>query len=165
MRTMRRRHGGRRHGRRPSPAAITVTVKSCLTCARVPSVACAIASIGLGEAEARQRFANVKVRHEQASGFGSRRLVESVYGYKTLADGDMIPGAHLAGPPVEQGINLFAPRDIARSARQPVLDTARCSPIPGGIRRGLHARLSRRSGGQREAVHLPAGRDHGAPQA
>ena len=80
----------------------------------VPSVAYtipAIASVGLGEAEARQRFANVKVRHEQASDwYTARQSGESVYGYKTLVDGDTdaILGAHLVGPHAEQVINLFA---------------------------------------------------------
>jgi glutathione reductase (NADPH) len=70
----------------------------------VPSVAYtirAIAAVGVGEAEARQRFANVKVRHEQASDwYTARKSAESVYGYKTLIDGDAdaIPGAHLVGP-------------------------------------------------------------------
>jgi glutathione reductase (NADPH) len=80
----------------------------------VPSVAYtipAIASVGLGEAEARRRFANVKVRHEQASDwYTARQSAESVYGYKTLVDGDTdaILGAHLVGPHAEQVINLFA---------------------------------------------------------
>ncbi len=76
-----------------------------------PTAIPAIASVGLGEAEARQRFANVKVRHERASDwYTARQSAESVYGYKTLVDGDTdaILGAHLAGPHAEQVINLFA---------------------------------------------------------
>jgi glutathione reductase (NADPH) len=75
------------------------------------SVAYTIPAVGLGEAEVRQRFAKVKVRHEQASDWHTaRQSAESVYGYKTLVDGDAdaILAAHLVGPHVEQVINLFA---------------------------------------------------------
>jgi glutathione reductase (NADPH) len=80
----------------------------------VPSVAFTIppiASVGLGETAARARTANLKVRHEVASDwYTARQAAESVYGYKTLVDGDTgaILGAHLVGPHAELVINLFA---------------------------------------------------------
>ncbi len=41
--------------------------------------------------------------------YTARRLVEPVYGFKTLvdADSDRILGAHLVGPQAEEVINLF----------------------------------------------------------
>lgn len=85
--------------------------------------------------------------------------------YKTLDDGDTDAklGAHVFAPHAEQVNNqpTLASATIGAPASFP---TAR-SPTRGGIRRGLHAWPTRGSGGQREAVHLPAGRDHGAPQA
>jgi glutathione reductase (NADPH) len=42
--------------------------------------------------------------------YTARRVAETVYGYKTLVDGDSrrILGAHLVGPHADEVINLFA---------------------------------------------------------
>lgn len=79
----------------------------------VPSVAFTlppIASVGLGEAEARAAGLNLTVKCEQTSGwFSARRLAEKVYGYKTLVEKGTgrIIGAHLVGPHADEVINIF----------------------------------------------------------
>ena len=79
----------------------------------VPSVAFTlppIASVGLGEVQARERGLPFRLKTERASNwFTARRLAESVYGYKTLVEegSGRILGAHLVGPHVDEVINLF----------------------------------------------------------
>lgn len=79
----------------------------------VPSVAFTIppiASVGLGEAEARSKGLKFRVNSEKVSDwYTARRLNESVYGFKTLVeeDTDRILGAHLVGPHADEIINLF----------------------------------------------------------
>ncbi len=79
----------------------------------VPSVAFTlppIAAVGLSEAAARQQGLKVRVKSEKVSDwYTARRVGESVYGYKTLADEDSgrILGAHLVGPHIDEVINLF----------------------------------------------------------
>jgi len=80
----------------------------------VPSVAFtipAIASVGLGEQEARARGIKFRIKCEYASGwYTARRVAESVYGFKVMVDDEtgQIIGAHLVGPDVEEVINIFA---------------------------------------------------------
>ncbi|MCC9658390.1 dihydrolipoyl dehydrogenase family protein [Rhodopirellula halodulae] len=80
----------------------------------VPKVAFtipSIASIGLSEQEAREKFSNLEVRSGDMSGWGSvRKTGSTVAGYKLLIDSqtDKIVGAHILGPNAEETINLFA---------------------------------------------------------
>jgi glutathione reductase (NADPH) len=79
----------------------------------VPSVAFTlppIATVGLSEAGARQRYPNVRVNCAKVPDwYTARRVGESVYGYKTLVDAEngRILGAHLVGPHADEVINLF----------------------------------------------------------
>lgn len=79
----------------------------------VPSVAFTlppIASVGMGEAEARKSGLRFKLKCERTSDwFTARRVNEPVYGYKTLVEegSGRILGAHLVGPHVDEVINLF----------------------------------------------------------
>jgi glutathione reductase (NADPH) len=80
----------------------------------VPTVAFTvppIASVGLGEAAAREACPRVRVHCRQSSDwYTARRLAEPVYGFKVLSDeaSRHILGAHLVGPAAEDTINLFA---------------------------------------------------------
>lgn len=80
----------------------------------VPSVAFTlppIAAVGMSEAEGRSKGVRIRVNCEKAADwFTTRRLNESVYGFKTIIDEDSgrILGAHIVGPHAEEAINLFA---------------------------------------------------------
>lgn len=81
--------------------------------AGVPSVAFTlppIASVGIGEAQAREAGLRFQLKTERASNwYTARRVAEHVYGYKTLVEegtGRML-GAHLVGPHADEVINLF----------------------------------------------------------
>ncbi len=80
----------------------------------VPSVAFTlppIASVGLGEKEARKQKKRFEVKCGRASDwFTAKQEAESVYGYKILIQErtGKILGAHLVGPHVDEVINLFA---------------------------------------------------------
>ena len=80
----------------------------------VPSVAFTlppIASVGLSEAEARNRGLRFRIKSELVPGwYTARQAAETVYGFKVLVDeeSDMVLGAHLVGPHVDETINLFA---------------------------------------------------------
>lgn len=80
----------------------------------VPSVAFTvppIASVGLGEAQARERGLRFKVNSQKASDwFTARQGAEPTYGYKVLVEEETgrILGAHLVGPHADEVINLFA---------------------------------------------------------
>ena len=80
----------------------------------VPSVAFTIppiASVGLGEKQARQQGKRFEVKCRKASGwFTARQEAEPVYGYKILVQErtGKILGAHLVGPHVDEVINVFA---------------------------------------------------------
>ena len=79
----------------------------------VPSVAFTlppIASVGLGEEEARKLGLRFKVTCEQTPDwFTARRVAERIYGHKTLVEegSGRILGAHLVGPGADEVINLF----------------------------------------------------------
>lgn len=79
----------------------------------VPSVAFTlppIASVGMGEAEARAAGLKFQLKCERTSDwFTARRVAEKVYGYKTLVEDrtGRIIGAHLVGPHVDEVINVF----------------------------------------------------------
>ena len=79
----------------------------------VPSVAFTIppiASVGISEEEARTKGLNFRVRSEKASSwYNARRVAEPVYGFKVLVDKDtdLILGAHLIGPHVDEVINVL----------------------------------------------------------
>jgi glutathione reductase (NADPH) len=79
----------------------------------VPSVAFTIppiASVGLSEAEARQRNLRFRLRSQRVSGwYTARRVAEPTYGFKVLVDEDTdrVLGAHLVGPHVDEVINIF----------------------------------------------------------
>lgn len=81
--------------------------------AGVPSVAFTlppIASVGLGEAQAREAGLRFQLKMERASDwYTARRVAERVYGYKTLVEEGTgrILGAHLVGPHADEVINLF----------------------------------------------------------
>lgn len=80
----------------------------------VPSVAFTvppIAAVGVGEHEVQQKGLSYRVNAAfTPEWFTARRLNESVYGHKVLIDQDtdLILGAHLVGPNVDEVINLFA---------------------------------------------------------
>ncbi len=80
----------------------------------IPSVAFTLpplASVGVGEAEAKAAGLKIDVKCERTSDwFTARRAAEKVYGYKTLVEqgSGRILGAHLVGPHVDEVINLFA---------------------------------------------------------
>lgn len=80
----------------------------------VPSVAFTIppiASVGLSEAEARERGLDFRVKAQKASDwFTARQAAEQVYGFKVMVENgtDHVLGAHLVGPHVDEVINLFA---------------------------------------------------------
>ena len=80
----------------------------------VPSVVFTIppiVAVGISEAEARKKGIKFKLKSENVSGwFTARQSAEPVYGFKVLIDeeSDLILGAHLVGPHVEEVINVFA---------------------------------------------------------
>lgn len=80
----------------------------------VPSVAFTlppIASVGVSEERARREGLKFRMRSELVPAwFTARQAAEKVYGYKVLVDEStgLILGAHLAGPRVDEVINLFA---------------------------------------------------------
>lgn len=80
----------------------------------VPSVVFTLpplARVGLSETEARAQSFNIRVRSAKVPDwYTARRVVETVYGYKTIIDADngQILGAHLVGPNADETVNLFA---------------------------------------------------------
>ena len=80
----------------------------------VPSVAFTlppIASVGIGEAEAKKLGIDLQIKSELTPNwFTALQAAEKVYGYKTIVDKatGKILGAHLVGPHAEETINLFA---------------------------------------------------------
>lgn len=80
----------------------------------VPSVAFSlppIASVGISEEQARRDGLKFRMKSEiTPTWFTARQAAEKVYGYKVLVDEstDLILGAHLVGPRVDEAINLFA---------------------------------------------------------
>ncbi len=80
----------------------------------VPSVAFTlppIASVGMGEAEARARGLEFRMRCDRTSGwFSTRQQAETVSGFKVLVEkgSGRILGAHLLGPHAQEVINVFA---------------------------------------------------------
>lgn len=80
----------------------------------VPSVAFThppIASVGIGEADAKRAGLKFSMRSGLVpTWFTARQAAEKTYGYKFLVDetSDLILGAHLVGPRVDEVINLFA---------------------------------------------------------
>lgn len=80
----------------------------------VPSVAFTlppIASVGIGEAQARKLGMDLQIKSELVpTWFTALQAAEKVYGYKTIVDkaSGKILGAHLIGPHAEETINLFA---------------------------------------------------------
>ena len=79
----------------------------------VPSVAFTIppiAAVGLSEAAARKQNRRFRVNVERVpTWYSARRLAESVYGFKILIEEEteIILGAHLTGPHVDEVINIF----------------------------------------------------------
>ena len=82
--------------------------------AGVPSVAFTIppiASVGISEAEARERGLRFRMNCEHASDwFTARQAAEPTYGFKVLVDeeSDRVLGAHIVGPHADEVINIFA---------------------------------------------------------
>lgn len=80
----------------------------------IPSVAFTlppIASVGLSEAEARERGLRFRVKSNLVPNwYSARQAAEPVYGFKVMVDegDDRVLGAHLVGPHVDEVINLFA---------------------------------------------------------
>jgi glutathione reductase (NADPH) len=80
----------------------------------VPSVAFTlppIASVGMGEDEARAAGLKFRTKSERTTNwYSARRVAETVYGYKTLVEDDTgrILGAHIVGPHADEIINIFA---------------------------------------------------------
>lgn len=80
----------------------------------VPSVAFTIppiAAVGLSEAAAREQGIKLRVQTARTpTWFTARQQAEPVYGHKVLIDDetDLIVGAHLVGPHVDEVINIFA---------------------------------------------------------
>lgn len=80
----------------------------------VPSVAFTIppiAAVGLTEREAKDQGLLYRVKSQQASDwFTARAAAQPTYGFKVLVEEDTerVLGAHLAGPNVDEVINIFA---------------------------------------------------------
>ncbi len=80
----------------------------------VPSVAFTlppIAAVGMSQEEARAQGRKFRTKSQKASSwFTARQAAEPVYGYKVLVEEDteLVLGAHLVGPHVDEVINLFA---------------------------------------------------------
>jgi len=80
----------------------------------VPSVAFTlppIASVGLGEADARAAGLKFRAKSEKTENwYTARRVAETVYGYKTLVEDQTgrVLGADVVGPHAEEIINIFA---------------------------------------------------------
>jgi glutathione reductase (NADPH) len=91
----------------------------------IPTVVFAIpplASVGLGEREARELGLKFKLKKEMTSSwYSSRRVGEAYSGFKVLVEEgtDRILGAHLLGSQAEEVINLFA---VAMRSRMPATD-------------------------------------------
>jgi glutathione reductase (NADPH) len=91
----------------------------------IPTVVFAIpplASVGLGEREARELGLKFKLKKEMTSSwYSSRRVGETYSGFKVLVEEgtDRILGAHLLGSQAEEVINLFA---VAMRSRMPATD-------------------------------------------
>ena len=69
-----------------------------------------LAGVGLSEADARSKYPEIVVKHEDTSKwYSSRRVGESFSAFKVLIDTrtDQIVGAHLLGPSADETINLF----------------------------------------------------------
>lgn len=79
----------------------------------VPSVAFTIppiARVGSSEAQLRDQAIEFRMKSEKTSNwFTARQAAEAVYGFKVLVDreSDLILGAHLVGPHVDDVINVF----------------------------------------------------------
>ena len=79
----------------------------------VPSVAFTIppiAAVGLSEAAAREQNWRFRVNVQRVpTWYTARRLAEPVYGFKVLIEeeSELILGAHLVGPHVDEVINIF----------------------------------------------------------
>lgn len=70
-----------------------------------------IAAVGLSEATAREQGIKLRVQTARTpTWFTARQQAETVYGHKVLIDDetDLIIGAHLVGPHVDEVINIFA---------------------------------------------------------
>jgi glutathione reductase (NADPH) len=81
-----------------------------------------LASVGLGEREAREQGLKFKLKKEMTSSwYSSRRVGEAYSGFKVLVEEgtDRILGAHLLGSQAEEVINLFA---VAMRSRMPATD-------------------------------------------
>jgi glutathione reductase (NADPH) len=80
----------------------------------VPSVAFTlppIATVGMSEEQARAQGRKFRTKSQKSSDwFTARQAAEPVYGFKVLVeeDTDLVLGAHLVGPHVDEVINLFA---------------------------------------------------------
>lgn len=80
----------------------------------VPSVAFTlppIAAVGMTEEQARASGRRFRMQSKKASSwFTARQAAEPVYGFKVLVEEgtDLLLGAHLVGPHVDEVINLFA---------------------------------------------------------
>jgi glutathione reductase (NADPH) len=91
----------------------------------IPTVVFAIpplASVGLGEREAREQGLKFKVKKEMTSSwYSSRRVGETYSGFTVLVEEgtDRILGAHLLGGQAEEVINLFA---VAMRSGMPATD-------------------------------------------
>ena len=91
----------------------------------IPTVVFAIpplASVGLGEREAREQGLKFKLKQEMTSSwYSSRRVGETYSGFTVLVEEgtDRILGAHLLGGQAEEVINLFA---VAMRSRMPATD-------------------------------------------
>jgi glutathione reductase (NADPH) len=91
----------------------------------IPTVVFAIpplASVGLGEREAREQGLKFKLKKEMTSSwYSSRRVGEAYSGFKVLVEEgtDRILGAHQLGSQAEEVINLFA---VAMRSRMPATD-------------------------------------------
>jgi glutathione reductase (NADPH) len=70
-----------------------------------------LASVGLSERAAKEKGLHFRTHHELTTAwYSSRRVAEESSGFKVLIQEgtNLILGAHLLGPHVEETINLFA---------------------------------------------------------
>lgn len=103
----------------------------------IPSVVFSLpplASVGLGEAEAREKGLKFGINHATTSSwYSSRRVGEEASGYKVLVEEETgrILGAHLLGPHADEVINLFAMAMSCGMTNRDVKKTILAYPTPG----------------------------------
>lgn len=99
-----------------------------------------LASVGLSEAEAKEKGHEVIVEYKQVSNwFNAKRINAALYAYKTVIDkkSGVILGAHLTGPEAAEVINLFAMAINAKINNQSLKEMLFAYPTWGNDVKGM----------------------------